>query len=288
MTDTAVVAPGTTEAGGGTTTTTTTQAAPWYGTLAGEELGYLQNRGWDKLPANEVALAAAKAHREAEKLIGVPADKVVRLPKDAADTEGWSEFRTKTGVPADEKGYDFAGVKFSDGTELDPNFTADIAKALHSAGVAKDKAPEIVRAIVALGEKEATASAAEREAAINAQRDTLKINWGSNVEANLVIARNAVAALGVKQEAVDALEGQIGYAAVMEMFRTIGTKIGEDTFVSTGANGGARQVMSVDGAKAQLDALQNDSAWVTKLSNGDSTALREFDNLTRIVAGVGR
>jgi hypothetical protein len=36
-------------------------------------LGYLQNRGWDKVDAKTAAINAGKAHREAEKLIGAPA-----------------------------------------------------------------------------------------------------------------------------------------------------------------------------------------------------------------------
>jgi hypothetical protein len=49
-----------------------------------------------------------KAHREAEKLIGAPASEMIRIPKDPNDAEGWRQVRSRLGVPADEKGYDFA------------------------------------------------------------------------------------------------------------------------------------------------------------------------------------
>ena len=288
MTDTTIAVPGatTTVTEPGTQTTTTTQAAPWYTGASEEEVGYLQNRGWDKLDAKTAALAAGKAHREAEKLIGAPAASIVRLPKDSNDTAAIADLYAKLGVPADGK-YDFTGVKFADGTELGEDFTAAVSKALHSAGVAKDKAPEIVRAIVALGDAEEATSAAGKTAALETERAALRINWGSNVEANLAIARNAAAQFGPKiQEAVNALEGQIGYAAVMEMFRTIGTSIQEPAFHAPGIGGGGQQVTSVAQARATLAQNMADAAWGEKLSNGDATALREFDNLTRLISAA--
>lgn len=290
MTDTTgATVPGETGTTTGTTTTAMTTTQPWYEGASSEEVGYLQNRGWDKLEPKAVALAASRAHREAEKLIGAPADKIVRLPRDASDVEGLANLYAKLGVPTDDKGYDFSSVKHADGTALDEVVTTELGRVLRSAGVAKDRAPDIAKAIVALDDKKGEARQIEQRAALDAQRETLKINWGANIEANLVIARNAAAALGIKPEAVAALEGQIGYAAVMEMFRSIGTKIGEDRFVSGGAGGSTGNgPMSVDQARATLDSRIHDAEWSKKLSNGDPTTLREFDNLTRVVSGTGR
>jgi len=64
-------------------------AKPWYEGAAAEDVGYFQNRGWDKVDAKTAAFNAAKAHREAEKLIGAPADKMIRLPNDPNDAEAW-------------------------------------------------------------------------------------------------------------------------------------------------------------------------------------------------------
>ena len=78
---------------------------PWHDGLPAEDVGYFQNRGWDKTDAKTAAVAAAKAHREAEKLIGAPADKIVRLPNDPNDAEAWRQVRLRLGMPQDEKGY---------------------------------------------------------------------------------------------------------------------------------------------------------------------------------------
>ena len=96
---------------------------PWYGTNADPVLvGHLQNRGWDKLEPTSAALAAAKAHSEAEKLIGGRAEDRVVWPKDAADAEGWNRVNGRLGVPSDTKEYDFSSVKFADGSPVDDEF----------------------------------------------------------------------------------------------------------------------------------------------------------------------
>lgn len=266
--------------------------APWHAGFEAEELGYFQNRGWDKLTPAEAARAAGKAHREAEKHIGAPADKIVRLPNGPQDADGWNQFYAKIGVPADEKGYDFSGVKFADGTELDPGFTSEMAKVLRASGVAKDKAPDIIKAIVQLGEREDAADGVSREQTLQTQRDALRIDWGSNVERNLIIARGAAKQLGIDPEAVAALEGQVGYASVMKMFHRLGAALGEHQFFDTGSGGqgGGNQngVYTVEQAKAKLAQLEGDSSWVKKVGDGDATAMQQFDNLTRIIALAGR
>ena len=66
-------------------------AAWWQGKVDEATAGYFKNRGWDGKSADEVAILAANAHREAEKFIGAPADKLVRLPAQPNDEAGWRE-----------------------------------------------------------------------------------------------------------------------------------------------------------------------------------------------------
>lgn len=255
----------------------------WFDGADADTLGYLQNRGWDKLDAKTAAFNAAKAHREAEKLIGVPADKIVRLPKDANDAEGWSKLRTQLGVPADAKGYDFSAVKFADGTALDDEFTGTLSAALLKSDVAKDKAPEIAQAIVKFMESAEGATSGEEAAALATQKDALKANWGNNYNANLIVAQNAFRALGVETAAVQALEKVVGYDKVMDLFRNIGSRIGEDSFVRSTAPGNTGGPMTREQATATLDERLRDTIWTGKLNAGDSSTVREFDNLTRLM-----
>lgn len=258
---------------------------PWYDGVDSETLGFMQSRGLDKLDPTKAALNSIKGHREAMKLLGGPQDQLIRFPKDPSDTENWNTLRTRMGVPADAKDYDFSAVKMKNGGELHDKIVTALRTASHQAGVPKDRAPELAKALATAMDEIDAGETAEQTAKLNAERDALKINWGSNVQQNLIIAKNAAERLGVKPEAIQTLEGQIGYAAVMEMFRNIGVRIGEDRFISGGNGGGNGNVMSKDQASATMAEKMNDVQWTTRLQARDATAMREFDNLSRIIAG---
>lgn len=282
MTDTPIAAPAVT----GPAPT----AAPWYGTTADPAfVGHLQNRGWDKLEPSAAAVAAATAHREAEKLIGGRAEDRVVWPKDATDAEGWNRVHGKLGVPTDTKEYDFSNVKFADGSAIDDEFANTLRTELQKAHVSKTDAPAFVKALVAIVEKQEGADTLDTQTNLTQEREKLRINWGANVDNFLTVARNTALALNVKPEAVDALEKSVGYAAVMEMFLSVGQKIGEDQFVlSNNGNGGQPRPMTYEQAQFELEALMKDATFYTKLQSGDNAAKKQFDNLTRLVSAGRR
>lgn len=258
-------------------------AEPWYNGADTETIGWLQSKGWDKDP-KAAALGATKSYREAEKLIHAPPDQVVRWPKDASDSANWAKVHERLGVPAKAEDYDLSSVKFADGSALDDKFVAAMREGLKEAAVPKDRASSIVSRVVKFMDAADDAEGAERAIKLQAEKDTLKLNWGNNVTANLILAQAAAKRLQVDPDAVAALEGQIGYAKVMEMFRNIGVRIGEDKFISgtTNANG----PLSKEQAQADLAAKTADAAWVARLNAKDATAMMEFNNLTRMIAGV--
>lgn len=262
--------------------------APWHEGVQGDELGYIQNRGWDKLSAKDATLAAIKSYREVEKFTGVPADQLLRLPKDINDKAGWATLREKTGVPivngeVDKTKYDFSALKFADGTALDEKTVERFRDMAAASALTKDGAVAVAQAIVKSMDETKANDAAAYELKLGDEKKQLATSWGGQAAANKVIAENAAAALGVNPEAVALLEKSVGYSAVMEMFLKIGQKIGEDKFVSNGAGGGT---LSREQASDTLKQRMLDTAWVAKLDAGDSITMKEFDNLTRIKAGV--
>ena len=265
-------------------TTAAAAATPWHSTITdADTLAYLGTKGWDKMTGNAAAVAASQAHRELERYTGVPQERLITLPKDAVDPK-WDDVYQKLGAPKDAKDYDFSAVKFTDGSELDPKavdfFRATAAK-LH---LPKDAAPQLAAAVAAFLEGAEAADAADTTAALAVSRDALAKSWGNNFETNKVIAANAARALGVKPEAITALEGVIGYADVMEMFRTIGTKIGEANFIG-GRGADNSGVMTAADAQAAKKALMGDKAWVTRYLAGGVAEGREMTNLNKLIVG---
>ncbi len=150
----------------------------------------------------------------------------------------------------------------------------------------KDAAVGVASDIVKTLDQQATTKAAETDAMIAAGRQELDKNWGANKTANLLVAQNAMKALGMPIEAVNALEklDGVGYAKVMEMMRTIGTKIGEDKFVSGG--GPVPGVMTLEQAQARKKELINDTTFVKRWNDSDVLAVKEMQALDYIISGV--
>lgn len=256
---------------------------PWYKGAPDEIVGHLRNRGWDQKPVNEVALAAIQSHREAEKLIGAPADQMVRLPKDKADADGWKAVWQRLGAPADPKDYDFSALKRADGSALDAGLVDALRLVAGANSLPKEAAAAVAAGIVKHLDQTAATAKNEAEIKLAAERQDLDKLWDVNKDANKFIAQNAAKKLGIDPEAVAKLEGQVGYAKVMEMFRRIGVSTGEARFLDSG--GSKPGVMTREEAVSRKAELRNDKAWVTKYLAGDTVAKREMLALEVLITG---
>lgn len=256
----------------------------WYGTPDTETLGYIQSRGLDKMKPEEAAMASIKAHREAEKLIGVPPDQLLRFPKDLSDVEGWNKIHAKLGVPADAKEYDFASVKNKAGETLNEDVANTMRTLVAELKIPKGTASILVQKIVDLADKSSEESMARAAGELAQEQAKLDANWGSNKVANQTVADNALRALGVTEEQKDALKGSIGYAATMELFRNIGARMGEGNFID-GGNNQKGPAMTVEAAQYRLDQLQNDAEWFKRFQAGGAVENKEFNELTAMASG---
>lgn len=269
-----------------TTQQTQAPATKWYeGKAAPEVVGYLQNKGLaDKTP-EEVALTVINSHREAEKFIGAPASELVRIPKPDADEATLKAYRERIGVPPDKTGYDFSSIKGADGNPLASPTLDRVRDIVAEAHLPKDAATRIAAGIVKFEQEREANILAEKTGKLTEQKAALAKNWGANFEVNKIVAQSAAAKLGVDPETVTALEGVIGYDKVMEMFRAIGSKMGEDTFVRPPGAPGTEGVMSVDAAKARIEELKSDTAWRDRYLNGGAEEKRVMAGLVAIVTG---
>lgn len=255
----------------------------WHDGIAADVVAKWTGKGLDLTNPKQAMSQLWEQYANLESHMGVPADRLLRLPKDATDDAGWKAIRERLGTPKEAKDYDFAGVKFADGTELESGFVDGMRAALHKAGVVKDAAPEIVKAVIKYLDDADASETAGKTSKLNEQKAALKTSWGPKHDENLLAAKQGARRLGVDQETVATLENVLGYDKVMEMFRKIGAGTSEDTFVE--GKGGGSPTTQV-GAQARLAELQADGDWVKRLMNGDVNARREFNQLTEQIAGV--
>lgn len=267
-----------------TTTAATGEAQTWWAGYDDETKGYIQNRGLSTKPINEAFLATTKSHREAEKLIGAPANEIVRLPKDPASPD-WANVWQRLGAAKAAEDYKFDGVKREGDKALDQGLVDTLRKASFEAHLTPDNANAYAKEVVTHLDRVEAGRRAEQQATLETEKKALKDNWGGNYVANSVIAQSAAAALGVSKDELEALGNTRGYAKVMEMFRNIGTKIGEDKFVIS-QGGAGNTVMTKDQALAEKSALKTDTAWVKRFLQGGIEEKRKMEALDKIITGI--
>lgn len=256
----------------------------WLSGLDEETRGYAQNKGLAGKPINEAFVAVSKFHREAEKMIGAPASELVRLPKEQNSPE-WAAVYKRLGALNAPEDYKFEGVRLAGDKPLNEGLLATLRKAAFGAHLSSDAANVVAKEVATHLDSIETGRLAEETAKLQQEKSLLKANWGANEAANMVVARAAATALGVSPEAVTALEKTVGYSKVMEMFRNIGTKIGEDRFILA-SGGGGNQPMTKDQAAAEKSALKSDQAWVSRFLNGGREERQKMEALDRIISGV--
>lgn len=288
MTDTAAATTAATTTAATTdtaTTAATTAAKPWFDGIDQETIGHWDNKGWKKDDPKALVTELTKAWKGLEKNFGVPAELLLKLPAKPDDEAGWRGVFERLGAPKEAKDYDFSTLKFSDGEGLDegiPGFTDKMRSVLHGAGVAKDKAGGVVKAVVDVLDSIIKTDDTDRAATLQSERQALLKEWGTNFEFNRLTAMQGAKRLGVEPETVAKLEGELGYSKVMEMFRKIGAGTSEDTFVST-AQGGAHPT-TMAGAKARLAELKADADFSKRYLAGDPKAVQEMNNLILITS----
>lgn len=259
-------------------------APAWHNGVEAETLGWWQNKGYDLSDPKTFAVKITQQYREAERHIGAPPDQLLRLPKDANDVEGWKGVYSRLGVPADPKDYDFAGVKFADGRDLEAAFVDTMRAALGQARVPKDHAATVAKAVVKYLDDATAAQSSVSTAKLAEEKAKLAKDWAQNFDFNHLKAMEGARRLGITPEAVKALEGQIGYAAVMDAMRKIGAGTSEDQFVERGAAGGGN-VTTRPGAMSRKAELMGDQAWCKRYLSGEVQAKQEMDALNTMIDG---
>lgn len=234
-----------------------------------DTLGYVQTKGF-KDPA-----AVLGSYRNLEKLHGVPAEQLLKLPGADAKPEDWAGVYDKLGRPKTADMYD---IPLPEG---DTGEFAKIARDwFHESGLSVKQAKGVVEKWNA---HVATTMKAQADATALAQtkaQSDLKAEWGDKFDANATLVDKAAEAFGMKKPEFDALKQAMGPAGAMKFLHNIAVKMGVDDTITTGGGkpaGFGR--MSPEQAQAQILAKRNDLAFGKRFASGDADARREMNEL---------
>jgi hypothetical protein len=245
----------------------------WYAGIADEGLrGYVQTKGF-KDPA-----ALADSYRNLEKLVGVPQDRLLKLP-EKPDDPAWADVHARLGRPETPDGYE---LKF----EGDDAFAKRMAARMHALGIPKSAAAglnEEWNAYVAEIIQQDEQARQQKDAA---EMTELKGKWGAKFDENAELARRAGREFGLSEDEFKAISASLGSGKTLELFQRIGGKLGEAApFNPQGGNGGGGFGLTAEGARARIQTLMGDKDWTARYLNGGAAEKDEMTRLQKIAAG---
>lgn len=255
--------------------------APWYGEIPADRPQ--EFRDWVSNKGFKDPLSALESYHNAEKLLGAPADQVIRLPKPD-DAQGWEGVWNRLGRPEKPEQYELPVPTGADGkpSEADAKFSQFAAQLFHKAGVPKSMAQAIAKEFndYSAQQRQEWQTAIETQA--NQALDALKGEWGQEFDKNAEVARRGLNAYGKKagldEGDIAALEGAIGTAKMLKMFLSLGETVGEHDFGGAG-NGGSD--LTPAQARQKLEELR-EKRIKNEITQGDY--LKEVERLAPLAA----
>lgn len=239
----------------------TGQGSSTFSSFAGEDLGYIQNKGWDKEGGIEKMV---DSYKNLESMRGVPEDRLLKLPEGE---DGWDDVYKKLGKPDTFEEYAFEAPE---GADIDQGRMDWFSKTAHEANLTKAQHNKMVAASM---EYESNIINAREEAA--AEERTIELNdlkdkWGNAYDERVELGKRAVRAFASEDGMVDKLEDAMGSnAAVIKFFAKLGEGISEHKLPSAE---GERQFGKTPAQyKDEITTLKNEI-------KGDPERLATFNN----------
>jgi len=259
------------------------QQAPWHQGIDNETIGHIQNKGWSLDDPKALVTEMAKAWKGAERHIGAPADRIIRLPEKADDAAGWNAVRQKLGAPKEASEYDFTNVP-----NLEQGMADRLRTRLHAAGTPKDAAVDIARGVAEYLSSAAAEKATAAATKLTSEQAALKTEWGNNFDFNRLTAMQGVKrAIGgddaAAEAVISAMQESIGYKGTMEFWRKIGAGTSESTFHEGGTTGNPT---TMQGAIARKEELMNDPEWSKRYMAGGAKEVAEMNGLIALITGA--
>lgn len=248
-------------AGSGESNAGTTGAFDW--TKAGldtDSMALVNDRQWKGVPD------VLTSYRNLEKLIGVPPERIIKLPGDKDPADSWGNVYDRLGRPKAATDYKIPLPEGDSG-----EFAKSIAPIFHEAGLSQAQVQKIAERHNALMGEQVKKITEAAKAAQEKEIVELKSEWGHDYEKNNDTVDRAAAAFGMTKEHATALKHAMGPKAAMKFLHAIGSKIAvEGQFVSgEKGGGGGFESMTPEIAQAKITANVKDRSFMERFNSAD-------------------
>lgn len=248
-----------------------------FASLEGEDLGFVQNKGWKTVGD------MLQSYRNLEKLRGVPENELVRISAEPKEEEIAAVMK-RLGAPDNYEDY---GIQVN--PEDDGPFVKDLLVAMQQAGLTKGQATKLNEAYEQSLKGYLENVNKQIEARDTAQEQEIDKMWGNNAVMNRELCKKAARTLGLTEEQNVKLKDVFGGPkGQYEFMFKIAQFVTEDLGKGMSSPGAGFNTMSLEQAKARRNELMKDSDWVSRYMKGGASEREEMVNLNKIIAGVNK
>lgn len=240
--------------------------ASWTDSLGEDARVFVAGKGW-KEPSEAIA-----SYRALEQHVGVPADRLVKLPVDPESKEEWDQVYTRLGRPEKPDDYEFPETEPVNGVDLAQHFRGWA----HELGLNKRQATDLFGRYQGLVQQTQEAAEQQYKEHVQTQDRELRSEWGLAYEENLQDAKRFGRTFGLSEDWLAELESVPGvdYKGLLKGAAKIGRALREH-----GTPEGDRETgqfgLTPEGAKAQIGKLLGDEAFMKVYRDGEGEAHKE-------------
>lgn len=241
-------------------------AAKWFEgeRLSDDQRRVLQTKGWAVDDPADAAAKLLEGYQLAEKRLGKPLDTIIDRPAKGQTYSDWAKANADAlGLPKELDGYKVEKpADFPKEMLWDDDLAAKAQQLAFDNGVP----PDVHKNYVAMFAQHMQAIGADVDQQMARANDELKAeltrDWGKNYDARVTLAGQAMqhfaTEAGLSEDsmtnAMAAMTKDMGDAAVVKLFATIGAAMGEDKAINLGS-GAAALGMTPAEARAEMKAM---------------------------------
>lgn len=247
--------------------------------LSSDDIQSIESKGWHNIkPADgrtlvsEIIANSVKGYKNAERLRGVPAEQILRLP-EPGNEEQQAEFYSRLGVPDSPEGYEPVSIEGVPEDSLAP-----LATMSHTLKHTPAQHAEFMQQVAGFVEQARAESESALAARLTAEKVELDREWAPALEENMETAKHGIGQLGWDADQISAVEAAIGYKAVMQLAEMVGRITKEPTpgYASERSSGHQAYGMTRESAARRREEL------APKAARGDKQAIEELNNLAKM------
>lgn len=240
--------------------------------LSTESLAMVTDRKWKGVDD------AITSYRHLEKMVGVPHDRIIKIPGEKDGPEAWTQMYDRLGRPKDASGYQ---IPLPEGDKGE--FAKAMAPLFHKAGLTQSQVQTLATEYNTMLAAEQTKQTEAAKLAHQAEMSQLQQEWGAKWQQNNDAVDKAAEAFGFTKDQLLGLKNAMGPRAAMNFLLNIASKIAVEGAFHTGNPDAGFAAMTPAVAQAKIAELKKDKAFVQRFSSADpEVRTRARDEIQRL------